>query len=127
MTAVPDPLSTFLQWKPDSLNCSGTDSCTVTIDKKKTVKAVFDGPRQLTTVITSKKKGLGSVTSEPPGISCPNDCKEPYQKDAPVTLTATAHIGSTFTSWVNCPSPSGNVCSLAMDTAKKVEAIFTGD
>jgi hypothetical protein len=41
LSAQANGSSTFLGWKPESLNCIGTGSCTVTIDKAKTVQAVF--------------------------------------------------------------------------------------
>ncbi len=40
--------------------------------------------------------GTGSVTSEPTGIDCGTKCSENYQKDVPVTLTATPADGSQF-------------------------------
>ena len=42
LTASADIGSTFLGWKPSKL-CPGTGDCTVTMDRKRTIKAVFSG------------------------------------------------------------------------------------
>ncbi|MEM7828519.1 MAG: hypothetical protein QW561_04185, partial [Candidatus Aenigmatarchaeota archaeon] len=43
--------------------------------------------------------GNGTVTSNPPGISCGYDCLEFYPQGTAVTLTAQAEPGSIFTGW----------------------------
>ena len=68
--------STFIGWKPDALECIGTDPCTVTIDKAKTVQAIFVGDYTLKVTTRSKKKGTGTVTSIPIGINCTTGSKE---------------------------------------------------
>ena len=65
----------------------------------------------------------GSVTGS--GIDCPGDCSDAYNTGAGVTLTATPAEGYEFSSWTGCDSPSGNVCSMTMDTNKSVTASFT--
>lgn len=63
LLATPSSLSTFLGWKPASLGCEGADPCQVTMDKKKSIKAVFQGPNKLKVVTTFKEGGLGAVES----------------------------------------------------------------
>ena len=48
--------STFIGWKPESPTCTGTDPCTVTIDKAKTVQAIFVGDYTLKVTSQSKKE-----------------------------------------------------------------------
>ncbi|CAK0780704.1 hypothetical protein CCP4SC76_7560004 [Gammaproteobacteria bacterium] len=43
--------------------------------------------------------GSGTVTSNPSGISCGNDCGENFSSGTGVTLTATPASGSTFAGW----------------------------
>jgi hypothetical protein len=124
--ADPSDLSTFLGWKPASLGCVGTDPCTVTMDKKKSVKAIFRGPNKLKVVTTLKKGATGAVTSGDGLINCPGDCEELYILNAPVTVTATAGDGSTFVKWTGrpCKDEATNVCTFNMDKNITIKAIF---
>jgi len=124
--ADPSDLSTFLGWKPASLGCEGTDPCEVTMDKKKSVKAVFQGPNKLKVVTTFKKGGSGSVASNDTFISCPGDCEEPYKLGTPVTLTATPGENSYFVKWTGrpCKDVLTNECTFPMDKNETVKAIF---
>jgi hypothetical protein len=120
-----DP-NTFLDWKPLKLNCPGTGPCTVTMDKAKTVKARFDGPRKLKIVIASQNKGNGTVTG--PNLNCPDDCTEFYKKGDVVTITATPQPGSTFTKWIgeSCADSTIPSCAVNMSKGLTVKAIFAG-
>jgi hypothetical protein len=124
--AVPSDLSTFLGWKPTSLGCEGTDPYQVTMDKKKSVKALFQGPNKLKVVTTFKNKATGRVTSGDDLIICPGDCEQTYILNAPVTLTAIAEAGSTFVKWTGtpCKNEPTNVCTFAMNKNVKVKAMF---
>ncbi|VAW86677.1 hypothetical protein MNBD_GAMMA16-1333, partial [hydrothermal vent metagenome] len=76
--------------------CSGTDVITkVTIDAAKSCKANFT--QRFT--LSVKKSGTGTVTSDPSGISCGEDCSEPYNQGTQVTLTAEAGPGFRFVGW----------------------------
>lgn len=67
--------------------------------------------------------GSGTVTSSPPGINCGIDCSKSYASDTYVTLSAIPEIGSVFTGWYdNCLGT--NICSLAMNSNKTVNAVF---
>jgi len=51
--------------------------------------------------------GVGTVTSEPAGISCPGSCGALFPTvDSPVTLTATPNPGSSFGFWTGCTAGS---------------------
>ena len=124
--AEPSDLSTFLGWKPASLGCEGTDPCTFTMDKKKSVKAIFQGPNKLKVVTTLKNGATGTVASGDTFITCPGDCEELYTLNAPVTLTATAASGSSFVKWTGkpCKDETTNVCTFEMNKNATVKAIF---
>ena len=119
----------FQKWKG---GCSGTNSsCAVPMSGEQTVKAYFSGPKTLKVKIVSKKNGEGSVTSANPGpgtrINCPGDCNDFYQQGESVTLTARESPGSIFTEWKGggCSGSSNPECTVTMDKARKVKAIFT--
>ena len=123
--AEPQPLSAFLGWKPDSF-CLNENPCTITMDQKKSVKAIFQGPNKLKVVTTFKNGGNGTVTSGDTFINCPGDCEEPYILNAPVTLTANEGVGSTFVKWTGkpCKDQQTNVCTFTMEKNATVKAIF---
>jgi hypothetical protein len=122
----PDPLSTFLGWKPSTLNCPGTDPCGVTMDKNRSVKAVFHGPNKLKVVTTSKHQSTGTVTSDDTLINCPGDCDEIYKLGTEVVLTATPGGSSRFVKWTGppCKDELTNRCTFIMDKNITVKAIF---
>jgi len=124
--ADPSDLSTFLGWKPASLGCEGTDPCQVMMDKKKSVKAVFQGPNKLKVGTTFKNGGTGTVISDDMLIMCPGDCEELYAFDAPVTLTATAGDHAVFIKWTGrpCKDALTNVCTFEMNKNVIVKAVF---
>lgn len=120
-----DP-NTFVDWRPTKLNCTGTGSCTVTMDKNKKVKARFDGPRKLKVGIVSKNGGEGTVTG--PALDCPDECEASFKKGEIVTITANPLLGSTFTGWSGgaCKDSVTPSCAVTMDKGLTVKALFTG-
>ncbi len=122
LTATPDANSAFTGW---SGVCSGTGVCTITMDKAKSVKAIFAAYR-LKVIKTSKKKGTGSVTSVPSGISCGTTCQKVYPSSSVVTLTALPDFGASFTGWTpKSLCPGTGTCTVTMNSAKTVTATFT--
>ncbi len=80
--------------------------------------------------VTKAGTGSGTVTSNLPGIDCGPFCKgsfasEMFVSAGGLSLTATPSAGSTFNGWTNCPSPSGNVCTLSVAGDTSVTANFT--
>jgi uncharacterized repeat protein (TIGR02543 family) len=121
LTAAADVGSTFTGWGGA---CSGTDTCTVTMDGARNVTATFTlNPHSLS--VSKVGNGSGTVSSLPTGIDCGADCAETYDHGTVVTLTATADIGSTFTGWGGACSGSSSTCQVIMDGAKNVTASFT--
>jgi len=122
LTATPTTGSTFIGW---SGACSGTSTCTVSMNAAKTATATFALTQtQYTLIVTKSGTGTGSVISSPAGISCGTDCSEAYNAGTSVTLTATPTTGSTFTGWSGACTGTG-ACTVAMSAAKAVTATFT--
>jgi len=76
--------------------------------------------------VTKTGSGTGTVTSNPAGVDCGNDCSESYASGTTVTLSATADADSVFTSWGGDCSACGtnSTCDITMDTHKTCTAIF---
>jgi hypothetical protein len=77
-------------------------------------------PVLLTVTIT----GNGNVTSSPSGITCPGDCTENFTQNTQVNLTASASVGSVFSSWTGCDVISSTTCSVTMLNSRTVTATF---
>ncbi len=103
--------------------CSGTNSCTVTMNKAESVGATFAPGETLTVAIASG--GTGTVTSTPTGIDCPGTCSATYVQGTQVTLTETAGTGYSFSGWSGSCTGPGATCNLTLSGADSVTATFT--
>jgi hypothetical protein len=119
LTPAADPGSAFTGWSGGG--CSGTGSCTVTLNADTTVTATFVALRTLTVGRTGS--GSGTVTSSPAGIACGATCSGQFVDGTPVTLTAAAGVGSKFTGWSGDCSGTGT-CALTMSAGHTVTASF---
>ncbi|MCB4756257.1 MAG: hypothetical protein LHV69_04380 [Elusimicrobia bacterium] len=116
----PDGFSEFAGWSGD---CSGWDSCTVTMDMARMITATFQRVRK-TLSVTNSGSGTGTVASSPSGISCGADCLESYLLDTAVTLTAVPDsTSSEFDHWAGACSGSGG-CTVILSQPRSVEAVF---
>uniref|UniRef100_UPI003F9A9850 InlB B-repeat-containing protein n=1 Tax=unclassified Nitrospira TaxID=2652172 RepID=UPI003F9A9850 len=126
LTATPTglgaSLSIFAGWS--GAGCTGTGTCTVSMSAARTVTATFTTV-QRTLTVTKAGTGSGTVTSNPGGISCGNDCTEGYANGTAVTLTAVASGGSTFASWSGGGCSGTGTCIVTMTAARAVTATFT--
>jgi len=68
--------------------------------------------------------GSGTVTANPPDISCPGLCSASIATGTAVTLTATAAAGSTFAGWSGACSGMGT-CSVIMNSAMIATSTFS--
>jgi uncharacterized repeat protein (TIGR02543 family) len=118
-TAAAAAGSTFTGWAGA---CSGTGSCTVTIDRDRTVGATFALTGHTLTV-SKTGTGSGTVTSSPAGITCGGVCSATFTHGTTVTLTATATAGSRFAGWSGACSGTGN-CTLTIEQDNAVGAMF---
>jgi len=71
--------------------------------------------------------GLGSIVSDPPGISCPGTCEAEFPPFSDVELHAKPDKGQHRMAWAgDCDSPTNN-CRLYMDSDKIVQVSFSID
>jgi hypothetical protein len=112
LTAAPAAGSSFAGWSGGG--CSGTGTCTTTMDADKTVTAAFNAQHTLSVAKTGA--GSGSVSSSPAGIDCGGSCSAPFDEGTAVTLTATPDAGSSFTGWSGGGGCSGTgTCVVTMN------------
>ena len=111
LTATPAANFQFSGW---SGACSGTSSCSVTMDAAKSVTATFT-LKQF--VLTLSTVGNGTITANPQPVG------GTYGAGTVVALTATPAAGSQFSSWSGACSGTG-ACNVTMDAAKSVTATF---
>jgi hypothetical protein len=119
LTATADATSVFTGW---SGACSGPDVCQLAMDTAKSVKANFD-IIQYTLSVTKTGAGGGTVTSNPPGITCGDACSASFNTGTAVTLIANPDGTSTFTGWSDACSGT-QTCLVAVDAAKSATANF---
>jgi Bacterial Ig-like domain (group 2)/Divergent InlB B-repeat domain len=67
--------------------------------------------------------GSGSITSSPPGLSCASTCTASLASGTTITLTATASGSSSFASWGNCDTVSGQACTVDNLTSDRVVTV----
>ncbi len=122
LTAVPEIGSRFTKWSGGK--CTGKGACTIKMPADDVaVEATFT---HTTYVLTATRTGTGSGTLSATGLTCVGtSCSGTYDCDTPVTITAEAGAGSTFTGWTGCDSTSGNSCKVTMTGNKSVNADFT--
>lgn len=124
LNATPVPGSVFTGWEGA---CTGTGTCTLTMDGNKLVSATFEstssGVYQLN--ILSNNPG-SSIINYYPGGSCPSLCSHLYATNSVVTLAPTMAADSLFTGWSGCDSVSGTTCTVTMTGAKTVTASYKG-
>jgi len=135
LTATPDAGFKFTGWISNGGFCSGgTNPCTFTIDDTGSVAATFSAttspPPPPPSPIFRLKVGYvggGSVTSTPAYIDCGLACEADFAKDSQITLTATPAKGYRFTHWEGVCTGTTDTCSVTMDAAKNVDAVFEQD
>jgi len=77
----------------------------------------------LKTALSVTKTGNGTVTSDPPGINCGDDCDEAYEKGTAVTLAAVPDEGWIFEGWSGACTGT-EACHVAMDTDQNISGGF---
>ncbi len=119
VTLTAAPQAGFTGW---SGACTGTGTCTVTMDQDRSVTATFAVIHE-PLIVSVTGAGSGTVTSVPSGISCHPTCSSSFTYGTNVALTATPAAGSVFTGWTGACTGTGG-CSVTMDQARSVTAAF---
>jgi serine protease AprX len=120
LTATAAAGSTFTGWSGD---CTGTGSCTVTMDGNHSVTASF-AIVQPTLTVTRAGNGSGKVTSTPTGINCGTTCGATFKSGTSVTLKASPAAGSKFTGWSGDCSGTNVNCKLKLTADRAATATF---
>lgn len=123
LTAIPASGTVFAGWSGGG--CSGTGTCTVTMNAAQSVTATFNTAPASTFNLTVNKAGSGNgtVTSNPTGINCGATCSAAFNAGASVTLSAAAASGSAFVGWSGACTGTGT-CTVTMNAAQTVTATF---
>ena len=75
--------------------------------------------------VTVKLTGKGNVDSSDRTISCGSKCVASYNNGTPVTLTAKAASGYTFTGWTGACNGTQSTCTVSASGEVNVGATFT--
>ena len=101
--------------------CSGSGTCTVTVDANKSVTATFSALPTL--MVTLSGSGSGTVTSNDSAINCGQTCSASYNGSPQITLTATPSAGSSFGGWSGACSGAAT-CVVTVSSNQSVTATF---
>lgn len=101
--------------------CSGTGTCTVSMDVARSVTAIFNvTPMNRLITLSKSGTGTGSVSSSPSGLGCAEGCtvaSASFASTSAVTLTAQAASGSTFVGWSGACSGTSSSCTIPPGTS----------
>ncbi len=127
-TASPDSNSVFVGWNGGG--CSGTGTCSVSIDEAKTVTATFNIANFTSYPLSVKKSGngIGKFISNPLGQSCGNTCQgntQTHPTGTTISFNANPASDSVFTGWNGGGCSGTGTCTVTVDQAKSVTATFT--
>jgi len=122
LTATPDVASQFAGWSGGG--CSGTGTCTVTLNASVTVTATFTRLAGFTLTTAKTGSGDGVLTTTPLGINCGVTCSTVFPFGTTVTVRAVADLTSTFGGWVEpfCAGPPN--CTFPLTGSTTVTARF---
>jgi hypothetical protein len=127
----PSGSDTFGGWSGD---CTGTGSCTVTMDQPRSVTAQFDAPPGFSLTVTGGGTGDGTVKSNWPGIDCTINgtstsgaCQSTFVQGRFLQLWP-APTGTDFLASWSSPCPSiaaeGEICEFNINQDETVTAVF---
>jgi hypothetical protein len=121
LTASPSLGYNFSGWAGD---CSGTGTCTVTMNSAKNVIANFTATPTGVLSIAKIGTGSGTVTRTGGAINCGSTCTESLTPGSAVTLTASAAAGSTFAGWSGGTCAGTGSCAFTLNANTTVNAQF---
>ncbi|HSB68107.1 MAG TPA: hypothetical protein VLT62_02060 [Candidatus Methylomirabilis sp.] len=114
--------SIFAGWSGEG--CTGTGDCTVSMTQSRAVTATFNLGSS-SHILTLKVLGSSGGTVTGPGIACGDTCSTSVASSTTVTLTRSAGAGGAFREWSGACTGTGLTCSVTMDAAKEVTAVFS--
>lgn len=126
LSAVPDSGSIFAGWAGACNGASPTCAFITDGDRQVTATFVAEQPGEHALTVVKTGGGDGTVTSDPEGINCGDDCVESYSHGTEVNLSATADPGSAFSGWSGICTGT-DVCAVTLEAAELVTATFTVD
>jgi uncharacterized repeat protein (TIGR02543 family) len=130
LTAKANSGSTFAGWTGA---CTGTGSCTVTVNGARAVGAVFNaqapsggggGGTTGSVQLKVSASNSGTITSDIGGINCGTVCQANYATGTVVTLTATPPAGKTFAGWSGACTGVAPSCAVTVNGNLSVKANF---
>jgi YVTN family beta-propeller protein len=74
--------------------------------------------------LTVTVAGPGTLTSNPPGISCPSVCAAGFAPGTVITLTATPATAAVFAGWGGACTGAASTCSVTVNAATSLTANF---
>ena len=119
LTANPGTGYAFGGWTGD---CGGTAACAVSMTVSRTVSAAFRAARDQLR-ISKSGRGIGTVTTDPPGIACGSDCAYSFRRGTAVTLHAAPNSKSRFSGWTGACTGTGQ-CSVTIAAPAEITAGF---
>jgi len=134
LTASPNTGSYFTGWGGDGdcvdgiVSMSAAKNCTATFELEPSPPPPPPPSVTLTVnviqTLTAHGTGNGSVSSDPPGISCETDCSESFPAGTVVTLTANAEEASIFIGWTGGGCSGASICTTTLDADTTINARF---
>ncbi|MEW6142745.1 MAG: DUF5050 domain-containing protein [Chloroflexota bacterium] len=116
--------STFAGWS--GAVTGTTPSIQVTMDANKNVTATFNSQStgSFSLQVNNAGTGMGTVTSNPPGINTPYQNMAQFPVGTVVTLNAVPSPGSTFVDWTGAVTSNQPQIQVTMDSNKFITASF---
>jgi phospholipase C len=123
LTATAGANSQFVAWVGGG--CSASPTCVVTLTASEKVTATFNliQSEPVLSVIL-EGSGLGTVTSAPTGINCPQACSASFATGTQVTLSETPATNSVFAGWGGACSGTNSTCVVTLAASQQVTATF---
>ena len=126
LKAAPAPHHKLLSWSGCTVQSNPLE-CKVTMSGAEAAGATFVPIPQLSLGVTLGGGGQGTVTSYPPGLSCPGACSADFDEGSTVYLMAAPSPGSGFAGFAGAGcSGAAPLCAVAMASAQSLNATFTG-
>ncbi len=126
LTATAATNSSFVGWAGA---CDGSNPiCTVTLSANQQVTATFNvNQSEPVLSVSLSGSGVGTVSSNPGGISCQPTCTASFKAGTQVTLTAAAATNSSFAGWTGACSGTSPTCALTLNANAQATAMFNAN